>query len=681
MLLKRNPHTDSFFYCKQKRYFESLSFLNRISSQTFAMKHFLFLLSILAGTLSYAQESIHFLFTTEGNYQISEPLCEDMIKEAEEMMNDQMKKIKEAKKSGFLDLKNAQLQDQVNFMLLERIAENPKDYFVPYYPIIFLLDAYSDAYGKNLFASLQEVGIKELVPPSIQINFRNVVVSPSQTSLDIDLIDLGQPNNPIRSNHFFCPTGRLLQEVKRGQWFYFWKTFFDQTKMPEWLVDQLYIMNSKLISKNQFNALITNKLEELGMNSSTYIQERVDLLKQKLSGFPTDIFKFEETQGILMSSDQRKFALYTLTKDPELIYEVLRTDTSEYYESAAWLFQIMENGEIQYGRNDGNYLTKDIIQSSLNKFYSYAFSPAPEVAYNEARWLAELFDEKGVFNTLEILVLKHESQSEESSELIRSYISPQLTKITLEEAGQYSGFYQRMTPFDLYGYYYEASMEEQVYKDYLLSNVEKTAFIYPILLQNRLEQDREYYYTQEDFKFFVLLKNEQGTFDLYDWHYFSVLPYKDYYSLLTCAYSHLNKICNWDAESAVIDDEAFWNNYIFKKSERGFDHLSKMTSKLQSPTINKSEFEAQVADSYQLLLEQDVAELYPNQLKQIMLCLNTIQTFNLTGKNETELYNLATQLHFEKRLQKGQKSSGPYYPKLNLEFGKSIEPHSYYLIK
>ncbi|MFN5442325.1 MAG: hypothetical protein ACK5AR_10790, partial [Flavobacteriia bacterium] len=282
---------------------------------------------------------------------------------------------------------------------------------------------------------------------------------------------------------------------------------------------------------------------------------------------------------------------------------------------------------------------------------------------------------------LEILVLKHESQSEESSELIRSYISPQLTKITLEEAGQYSGFYQRMTPFDLYGYYYEASMEEQVYKDYLLSNVEKTAFIYPVLLQNRLEQDREYYYTQEDFKFFVLLKNEQGTFDLYDWHYFSVLPYKDYYSLLTCAYSHLNKICNWDGESAVIDDEAFWNNYIFKKSERGFDHLSKMTSKLQSPTINKSEFEAQVADRYHLLLEQDVAELYPNQLKQIMLCLNTIQTFNLTGKNETELYNLATQLHFEKRLQKGQKSSGPYYPKLNLEFGKSIEPHSYYLIK
>ena len=645
------------------------------------MKPIFSLLIILATTYSFSQEAMHFLFTTEGNYQITDPLCDDMIKEAEEMMNDQMKKIKEAKKSGFLDLKNAQLQDQVNFMLLERIAENPKDYFVPYYPIIFLLDAYSDAYGKNLFASLREVGIKELVPPSIQINFRNVVVSPSQTSLDIDLIDLGQPNNPIRSNHFFCPTGRLLHEVKRGQWFYFWKTFFDQTKMPEWLVDQLYIMNSTLISKNQFNALITTKLEELGMNSSTYIQERVDLLKQKLSGFPTDIFKFEETQGILMSSDQRKFALYTLTKDPELIYEVLRTDTSEYYESAAWLFQIMENGEIQYGRNDGNYLTEDIIQSSLNKFYSYAFSPAPEVAYNEARWLAELFDEKGVFNTLEILVLKHESQSEESSELIRSYISPQLTKITLEEAGQYSGFYQRMTPFDLYGYYYEASMEEQVYKDYLLSNVEKTAFIYPVLLQNRLEQDREYYYTQEDFKFYVLLTNEQGTFDLYDWHYFSALPYKNYYSLLTCAHTHLSKISNWDSESDVINDPAFWQDFVLKKSERGFDHLTMITPTNQSPIVTQAEFEAQVLDCYQLLVEQDVADFYPNQLRQVILCLNTIHFFNLNGKDEVQLKNLATQLHFDKRLDKIQKKIGNYYPSLFLEFGGHLLPHSYYELK
>ena len=67
------------------------------------MKPIFSLLIILATTYSFSQEAMHFLFTTEGNYQITDPLCDDMIKEAEEMMNEQMKKIKEAKKSGFLE--------------------------------------------------------------------------------------------------------------------------------------------------------------------------------------------------------------------------------------------------------------------------------------------------------------------------------------------------------------------------------------------------------------------------------------------------------------------------------------------------------------------------------------------------------------------------------------------------
>ncbi len=84
--MKRNPHSDSFFYYKQKRYFESSSILNRISNQTFAMKNFLLVLSILVTIFSYSQEAVHFLFTTEGNYQITEPLCSGMIEESENLM-------------------------------------------------------------------------------------------------------------------------------------------------------------------------------------------------------------------------------------------------------------------------------------------------------------------------------------------------------------------------------------------------------------------------------------------------------------------------------------------------------------------------------------------------------------------------------------------------------------------
>jgi len=53
----------------------------------------------------------------------------------------------------------------------------------------------------------------------------------------------------------------------------------------------------------------------------------------------------------------------------------------------------------------------------------------------------------------------------------------------------------------------------------------------------------------------------------------------------------------------------------------------------------------------------------------------------MKGKEETQLTTLATQLHFEKRLNKVQKFVGHYYPMLHLEFGGNLQPHSYYLIK
>jgi hypothetical protein len=141
------------------------------------------------------------------------------------------------------------------------------------------------------------------------------------------------------------------------------------------------------------------------------------------------------------------------------------------------------------------------------------------------------------------------------------------------------------------------------------------------------------------------------------------------------------KISNWDGESDFINDPSFWNDFIEKKSDRGFDYLTMFTAKDQSPIVSKSEFEAQVQDCYKLLSEQDVADLYPNQLKQVILCLNTIQTFNLKSKDEVQLTALATQIHFEKRLSKVQKIVGHYYPMLHLEYGGSLLPHSYYQLK
>ena len=648
------------------------------------MKPFLFLLTILATTFSYSQDAIHFLFTTEGNYKITEPLCTGMIEEAENLMKLQLAKIKEFEKSRDFNVKQGNLVDKASLAVLEKLAKNPTEYFAVFYPIVFIFDSYNEIFLRNLYPSLQEVSTKGLIAPSIQIHIRNVVINPSQTSLEMDIIDLQNSNAPKKTNRFICPTGRLLQDqAAQTQWYDFWEQFFDATEMSDWLSEELYKINNKLITEKQINQALDAKLSELGMNTTTYVQERVAILKDKLTGFSTNQINFEETQGILMSKDQNNFLVYTLSEELPILWESpnyeFDQDTVKQFELTTWLYKFNPNGEIHYGINENDYITQDQTKTQLNKFYSAAFTPAPEFNYNETQWVASFFDEGGPYTYTNIL--KYESQSKESSDLIQTYIKPYLKELTALDSCQYTNYYQRTSPNINYDIYIEEEIPATIFQDYLISNPEKTAFIFPVLLQNRSAQDRDYYYTNEDFKFYVLLKNELGTYDLYDWHYFSTLPYKNYYSLLNCAHSHLMKISNWDGESDFINDPAFWNDFIAKKSDRGFDYLTMFTAKDQSPIVSKSEFEAQVQDCYKLLSEHDVANLYPNQLKQVILCLNTIHTFNLKGKDEMQLATLATQLHFEKRLNKVQKSAGYYYPMLHLEFGGNLQPHSYYQLK
>jgi hypothetical protein len=605
-----------------------------------------------------------------------------MIEESNSWMKNEIKKIQAAKKSGEYNIKKASIQELANYEVIQKQAENPKDYFPIYSPIGDIYREYNDLFEDNVFMSLQEVALKELGKPNIQIVIRNVVVSPSTTSLDMDIINLNQAGAPKVSKHFSCATGRLLEyDQEEAQWFFFWQQFYAEVAYKDWLLDELYKINSKLISEKQRNELMEAKLSELGMNTTTYVQERVAILKDKLSGFPIDNVSLEKIQGILVSTDQSKFLVFTLS-DPQILSAWPDTesnlDTIEHFETTSWLFKFNPNGEIEYGFYDNNYITSDQTNTQLNKFYSAAFTPAPDFIYNEELWTTNLLED--MIDIVSLFNLRHESQSKESSELIKNYINPYHKELLAHDSSQYINFYQRITPEDNYNYFSE-EISATILKDYLLSNPEKTAFIYPVLLQHRSVQEREYYYTQEDFKFYVLLKNEQGTFDLYDWHYFSALPYKNYYSLLTCAHYHLEKISNWDGESDIINDPAFWNNFIVKKSDRGFEYLTMFTSKEQSPMVARSEFEAQVKDCYKLLSEQDVADLYPNQLQQIILCLNTIQTYNLKGNDETQLAALATQIYFEKRLNKVQKFDGHYYPMLHLEFGGNLQAHSYYLLK
>lgn len=645
------------------------------------MKQVLFLLTILATTFSYSQESIHFLFTTEGNYQITEPLCTGMIEESKDVMEKEMMKIKKVKKSGEYNIKKAGLKQLANYELMQKLAENPKDYFPIYSPIGDIHREYNDLFENNEFMSLQEVALKELGKPNIQIVIRNVVVSPSTTSLDMDIINLNQAGAPKVSKHFSCATGRLLEyDQEEAQWFFFWQQFYAEVAYKDWLLDELYKINSKLISEKQRNELMEAKLSELGIGTESYMKERIGILQNKLVGFPMSGLNLDQVKGILMSQDQNKFILYTQQRLPDEHWrQQLGADAdSEIQQVALTRIQINAEGEIQCAQ-----LGESIIYSVgrlsyyRNTFYNNALTPFPTLAYNEAQWVNTFFDPERMNDYYSNIVLKHESQSNETSLLLKTFIEPILNQL-VKDTSQYNNYYQRITADNINDYNFDDDTQPTIVKDYLLSNPEKTAFIYPVLLQYGSAQDRDYYYTNEDFKFYVLLKNEQGTFDLYDWHYFSALPYKNYYSLLTCAHSHLNKISNWDGESDIINDAAFWSNFVTKQSERGYEYLSELTLLDQSPQIEKAEFEAQVQDCIDILSQYDVKDLYPAQLKQIVLCLNTIQVFNLKEAKAIELATLSKQLHFKERLNRRSTPINNYYPSLHLEFENNLKAHSYY---
>jgi hypothetical protein len=645
------------------------------------MKQVLFLLTILATTFSYSQESIHFLFTTEGNYQITEPLCTGMIEESKDVMEKEMMKIKKVKKSGEYNIKKAGLKQLANYELMQKLAENPKDYFPIYSPIGDIHREYNDLFENNEFMSLQEVALKELGKPNIQIVIRNVVVSPSTTSLDMDIINLNQAGAPKVSKHFSCATGRLLEyDQEEAQWFFFWQQFYAEVAYKDWLLDELYKINSKLISEKQRNDLMEAKLSELGIGTESYMKERIGILQNKLVGFPMSGLNLDQVKGILMSQDQNKFILYTQQRLPDEHWrQQLGADAdSEIQQVALTRIQINAEGEIQCAQ-----LGESIIYSVgrlsyyRNTFYNNALTPFPTLAYNEAQWVNTFFDPERMNDYYSNIVLKHESQSNETSLLLKTFIEPLLNQL-VKDTSQYNNYYQRITADNINYYNFDDDTQPTIVKDYLLSNPEKTAYIYPVLLQYGSAQDRDYYYTNEDFKFYVLLKNEQGTFDLYDWHYFSALPYKNYYSLLTCAHSHLNKISNWDGESDIINDAAFWSNFVTKQSERGYEYLSELTMLDQSPRIEKAEFDAQVQDCIDILSQYDVKDLYPAQLKQIVLCLNTIQVYNLKEAKAIELATLSKQLHFKERLNRRSTPFNNYYPSLHLEFENDLKAHSYY---
>jgi hypothetical protein len=126
----------------------------------------------------------------------------------------------------------------------------------------------------------------------------------------------------------------------------------------DWVLDELYKINPKLISEKQRNERIEAKLSELGMGTESYVKERIDILQNKLIGFPINGLNLDQVKGILMSQDQSKFVLYTQQRHQDE-YWLGADDDSEIQQITLTKIEINAEGEIQCAQLGENIFYSD----------------------------------------------------------------------------------------------------------------------------------------------------------------------------------------------------------------------------------------------------------------------------------------------------------------------------------
>ncbi len=637
-----------------------------------SMKSLLLLLSLVCFGTTMAQDQLHFLLTSTTSIRITDPVCKEMAEKSKEQLINQIDEISKNQKKEGIKVEKMGLSQQAYFELLQQFKSNPDQLF-PTFPITTIIfKSYKESIWDELFFSAQKVTVKGLGPADIEVSIKNVQVSSSETALDIEVKNLKKPDSGIQTTHLSCPTGRMLihdfDEDELLPWLAFWAQFHREVKTNEWLEEAIMKVEPSLISRALLGRQTDEKIEKLGINTSENRTKGMNEARRILKEVPYRI-PFNEIVASFISKDEQHLSLLTYHAYPtELYYE------EEYATST------LQMTKWNFRKKDGHWeiYTQDLYKDSLDhirSFYMAGFDA--ENRFKEETWI-EHADYENITEEFYHIELIRETASPEIENLIRTQIQPKLAALFSEKGSEYNNFYQRISP--QYSSQWSEDVTEKVYfQDVLISNPEKTAYIFPVILTTN--QNDEYESTDEVFKFYVLLKNQDGSYTLYDWYFFKPFDYWGTFTLLRCAERHLKNISTYTSDQKVINDQAFWDNYLFKKGARGYDYLTEVVLPNESPSISKSEFDATVQDCIDLLLEHDVVDLYDHQLKQIIRCVNTIQKENLSGAQNAKLISLSQELHFQKRLNKIQKNEGNYYLGLNLEFGAPMKERSYYHIR
>lgn len=635
------------------------------------MKKTLLLFSLIWFGTSFSQEPVHFLITSHSPERISDPICSKMAIESSKELDSEIKKINARLKKKKLDI-----NQQVYLESVQAFNAEPQKIF-PSFPIIGMLHRRYNQTVDPLFYSLQKPTLKFMGPVNIEISVQNVQVSPSETALDILVSSINNPGAVPQKMHFSCPTGIMLsQNLNQNMisWLRFWESFYEEVKAADYLEKAIMTLNPSIISLNERERQIDLALNNQGITTKEQLDKNIDKGKTILSDLPFQI-PFDQVIAMFVSQDEKIISCISIdtTAQTEEYYFESEYELSEYEGNLTrWLVEKKgEEWQIAKVSFDDDSL------ETIRNFYSSGLDAKNR--FTEALWLETYNDFEDYFDYMEIGLVSP-SQNEEVNKLIKSEIQPKLKAMVQEKDYPYNNFYQRISSLENLNW---DDMKNYVnYQNVLISNPEKTAFIYPVLFDRKKKNsENDYYSSNEDFKFLILLKNPDNSYNLYDWHYFQPFSYWQSFSLLRCAESHLGNISNYTEDQEVLNDTDFWNNFVFKKSASGYDYLTPIIPANESIAISKAAFDAQVTDCIDLLLEHDVVDLYEHQLKSIVRCLNTIERGNLSGIQNQKLLNLCQELHFQKRLSKIQPIQGNYLPNLQLELGQPMKERSYYQIR
>ena len=634
------------------------------------MKHSLLLAFIAAILPLLGQAPIHFLITSDQQINIAEPLCEEMINETTQLFELTLKRTEKALKKGL----EINLTQAAQVEAFRNTSRNPRKDMPLFSLGSDLVRVFSMNSPSVVYISTNQISLAALGPASVEISLSNITVSPSQTSMDVLVKNPATNTMPI-TTHLSLATGIILQDLEsipKASWYLFWNAFFEFTKINNWLEINITNVNPAVLSPAKSIELLQAPIRNSKYLSNGYLEQAKTDAQRILKDIPYPI-PFEQIQGILISQDESKLIFKTINT------ELYTWNEKRYIIENEWFFS-KKNDNWFLVQNDSDARSIENEEDSINwkiNFYRYAFNlQQTPCTYKEEEW-TQIVDQ--VLDNYKNIQFKHIISSEVNHLLIAQHIQPQLAMLTQRDVNAYSSFYQRQSPES--GEYSENDDNFYITTDFLISNPEQTAFIYPVLLHHKKEQERDYYSPNEDFKFYVLLKNSDGTYTLYDWHYFKNLPYKNYYSLSNCVERHLNNICEYTAGQEIIDDANFWNNYVFKNSARGYDYLIPTVALDESIRISNAQFEAQVADCIELIQDNDISALYPNQLKQIIRCVNTIEKWNLKSSTAQKLLGLSNDLKLQNRINKVQENINGYYPQLDLEFKMNVQPHAFYIVE